>query len=44
MEVASFEESHHVQGPFITEFLAGTVGGCCEVLVGHPFDTVKVSF
>ncbi|KAJ9055792.1 hypothetical protein DSO57_1015445 [Entomophthora muscae] len=42
MEVASFEEAHHVHGPFVTEFLAGTVGGCCEVLVGHPFDTVKV--
>lgn len=42
MEVASYEDSHHVHGPFLTEFLAGTVGGCCEVLVGHPFDTVKV--
>ncbi|KAI9298952.1 mitochondrial substrate carrier family protein G [Neoconidiobolus thromboides FSU 785] len=26
----------------MTEFMAGTVGGCCEVLVGHPFDTIKV--
>jgi len=42
MEVASFEESHHKHGTFLAEFLAGTVGGCCEVLVGHPFDTVKV--
>jgi solute carrier family 25 carnitine/acylcarnitine transporter 20/29 len=23
-------------------FLAGGVGGACTVMVGHPFDTVKV--
>jgi solute carrier family 25 carnitine/acylcarnitine transporter 20/29 len=42
MEVASVEENHLVHAPFFQEFLAGTVGGCCEVLVGHPFDSVKV--
>jgi hypothetical protein len=29
---------HHVR-----EWIAGTVGGWAQVLVGHPFDTVKVS-
>lgn len=24
-------------------FLCGGVGGVCTVLVGHPFDTIKVS-
>lgn len=27
---------------FIQNFIAGGVGGACAVLVGHPFDTVKV--
>jgi len=26
----------------MTEFLSGLLGGCAGVLVGHPFDTVKV--
>uniref|UniRef100_A0A914VDV6 Mitochondrial carnitine/acylcarnitine carrier protein n=1 Tax=Plectus sambesii TaxID=2011161 RepID=A0A914VDV6_9BILA len=26
----------------VTNFLAGGVGGACTVIVGHPFDTVKV--
>ncbi|KAK6748030.1 hypothetical protein RB195_000942 [Necator americanus] len=26
----------------ITNFIAGGVGGSCTVIVGHPFDTVKV--
>ena len=24
------------------EFLAGCIGGCAGVVVGHPFDTIKV--
>lgn len=26
----------------VLNFLAGGVGGSCTVIVGHPFDTVKV--
>jgi hypothetical protein len=29
---------HHIR-----EIVAGTVGGWAQVVVGHPFDTVKVS-
>lgn len=24
------------------EFIAGCIGGCAGLIVGHPFDTVKV--
>lgn len=27
---------------FFKNFIAGGVGGTCTVIVGHPFDTVKV--
>uniref|UniRef100_A0A1I8BNR9 Congested-like trachea protein n=1 Tax=Meloidogyne hapla TaxID=6305 RepID=A0A1I8BNR9_MELHA len=27
---------------FVLNFISGGVGGCCAVIVGHPFDTVKV--
>uniref|UniRef100_A0A914MRH4 Uncharacterized protein n=1 Tax=Meloidogyne incognita TaxID=6306 RepID=A0A914MRH4_MELIC len=27
---------------FVLNFISGGVGGCCAVVVGHPFDTVKV--
>jgi hypothetical protein len=27
---------------FGKEFVAGTLGGIAQVVVGHPFDTVKV--
>lgn len=27
---------------FLKNFVAGGVGGACTVMVGHPFDTVKV--
>uniref|UniRef100_A0A0N4ZCK4 Congested-like trachea protein n=1 Tax=Parastrongyloides trichosuri TaxID=131310 RepID=A0A0N4ZCK4_PARTI len=30
------------QNSFIKSFIAGGVGGTCTVVVGHPFDTVKV--
>jgi solute carrier family 25 carnitine/acylcarnitine transporter 20/29 len=30
------------QTNFFTNFVAGGVGGACTVVVGHPFDTVKV--
>ena len=26
----------------MTEFVSGWAGGCCGLLLGHPFDTVKV--
>ena len=26
----------------MSEFLAGWIGGCCGILIGHPFDTLKV--
>jgi len=26
----------------VKDVLAGTVGGICTVVVGHPFDTIKV--
>ena len=26
----------------MSEFVAGWVGGCCGILLGHPFDTLKV--
>lgn len=25
-----------------TNFLSGTAGGIAQVLIGHPFDTIKV--
>lgn len=28
--------------PFIYDFIAGYFGGVCGVIVGHPFDTVKI--
>lgn len=36
---------HHVTMPLgdsTVEFIAGTVGGWAQVVVGHPFDTIKV--
>ncbi|VDN28229.1 unnamed protein product [Cylicostephanus goldi] len=27
----------------LLNFIAGGVGGSCTVIVGHPFDTVKVN-
>ena len=36
-------EKQHVAAPsLIKSFIAGGVGGTCLVLVGHPFDTIKV--
>ena len=26
----------------MAEFAAGWIGGCCGLLLGHPFDTLKV--
>ena len=26
----------------MSEFVSGWVGGCCGILLGHPFDTLKV--
>ena len=26
----------------MTEFVAGWIGGCSGLLLGHPFDTLKV--
>ena len=26
----------------MSEFISGWVGGCCGLLIGHPFDTLKV--
>ena len=28
--------------PYWHDFLAGYVGGVCGVVIGHPFDTVKI--
>jgi Mitochondrial carrier protein len=29
---------------FLHDFIAGGVAGSASVIVGHPFDTIKVSF
>ena len=28
----------------IKDFISGGFGGSCTVIVGHPLDTIKVSF
>lgn len=35
-------ETHRVSP--IKNFFAGGFGGICTVLVGHPFDTIKVIY
>lgn len=39
----SSENKEIAAGPsYLRQFLAGGVGGCCLVVVGQPFDTIKV--
>lgn len=39
VEISTEKKSNPVKS-----FIAGGVGGMCNVLVGHPLDTIKVSF
>ena len=42
LEIAAEVEGSPVNNKVLVDLTAGTVAGVAQLLVGHPFDTVKV--